>query len=433
MKLILLTVFLLFQIAILRAENIDKKTGNKNLIQLNQLKSEVTKNLTENILPYWIKNMIDPVNGGFYGRIDSQEKKYPDEDKGGILNARILWTFSSAYRVTNDTSYLRVAKRAKDYILLHFVDQLYSGTYRSVSSKGEPSDLRKQTYSQSFFIYALSEYYRATGDKLALEAAKEIYNSLEKYARDPKSDGYFEVFDRKWKQTNEHLIGEKSAKDVKTMNTHLHLMEAYASLYRVWPDPKEGQRLKTLITLFTDKIIDPQTFHLRVFLDDKWKSTSTTNSFGHDIEASWLLVEAAQILGDPALLKNCETISLKIADAASEGLQADGSLISEKDYLSGEVNYSRDWWPQAEAIVGLMNAYQLSGDEKYLTSSIKCWNYTNKFLVDHKAGEWFNAISATGAVSKGDKAGFWKCPYHNGRMCMEVMDRVSRIEELNRP
>ena len=398
-----------------------------------RLKSEVNKNLTENILSYWIKNIIDPVNGGFIGRIDSQEKKYPEEDKGGILNARILWTFSSAYRETKDTSYLRVAKRAKDYILLHFVDQLYGGTYRSVTSKGEPSDLRKQTYSQSFFIYALSEYYRATGDKLALEAAKEIYNSLEKYALDPKSDGYFEVFDRKWKQTNEHLIGEKSAKDVKTMNTHLHLMEAYASLYRVWPDPKEGQRLKTLITLFTDKIIDPQTFHLRVFLDDKWKSTSTTNSFGHDIEASWLLVEAAQILGDPALLKNCETISLKIADAASEGLQADGSLISEKDYLSGEVNYSRDWWPQAEAIVGLMNAYQLSGDEKYLTSSIKCWNYTNKFLVDHKAGEWFNAISATGAVSKGDKAGFWKCPYHNGRMCMEVMDRVSRIEELNRP
>jgi mannobiose 2-epimerase len=433
MKLILLAVFLCIQVVILRAENIDKKIGSKNLIQLNQLKSEVNKNLTENILPYWIKNMIDPVNGGFIGRIDSQEKKYPEEDKGGILNARILWTFSSAYRETNDTAYLRIAKRAKDYILLHFVDQLYGGTYRSLTSKGEPADLRKQTYSQSFFIYALSEYFRATGDKLVLEAAKEIYNALEKYALDPKSDGYFEVFDRKWKRTNERLIGEKSAKDVKTMNTHLHLMEAYASLYRVWPDPKEGKRLKTLITLFTDKIIDPQTFHLRVFLDDKWKSTSTTNSYGHDIEASWLLVEAAQILGDPALLKNCETISLKIADAASEGLQSDGSLISDKDYLSGEVNYSRDWWPQAEAVVGLINAYELSGDEKYLQSALKCWNYTNKYLVDHKEGEWFNAISATGTVSKGDKAGFWKCPYHNGRMCMEVMDRVSRIEELNRP
>jgi len=433
MKLIILIAFFCFQTGILNAETRDKKIGDKNLIQLNQLKSEVNKNLTENILPYWMKNMVDPVHGGFYGRIDAQEKKYPEEEKGGILNARILWTFSAAYRVTKDTSYLTVAKRAKDYILGHFVDQLYGGTYRSVTSKGEPSDLRKQTYSQSFFIYALSEYFRATKDQEALDAAKEIYNSLEKQVVDPKSDGYFEVFDRKWKRTNERLIGEKSLKDEKTMNTHLHLMEAYANLYRVWPDPKVGTRLKNLILIFTDKIIDPQTFHLRVFLDENWKSTSTVNSFGHDIEASWLLVEAAQILGDQTLLKNCENISLKIADAASEGLQPDGSLISEKDYLSGEVNTSRDWWPQAEAIVGLINAFELSGEEKYLAKAIKCWEFTNKYLVDHKAGEWFNAVSATGVISKGDKAGFWKCPYHNGRMCMEVMERVSMIGKSNHP
>jgi len=433
MRLILLIALLCFQIGILDAKPKDKKIGDKNLIQLNQLKSEVNKNLTENILPYWMKNMIDPVNGGFYGRIDFGEKKYPEEDKGGILNARILWTFSAAYRVTKDTSYLTVAKRAKDYILTHFVDQLYGGTYRSVTSKGESSDLRKQTYSQSFFIYALSEYFRATKDQEALNAAKGIYNSLEKYVVDPKSEGYFEVFDRKWKRTNERLIGEKTPKDEKTMNTSLHLMEAYANLYRVWPDPKVGARLKNLILIFTDKIIDPQTSHLTVFMDENWKSTSTTNSYGHDIEASWLLVEAAQILGDQTLLKNCEKISLKITDAACEGLQPDGSLISEKDYLTGEVNTSRDWWPQAEAIVGLINAFELTGEEKYLAKAIKCWEFTNKYLVDHKAGEWFNAVSATGVISKGDKAGFWKCPYHNGRMCMEVMERVSTIGKSNSP
>ena len=429
MKLILFIALFCFQIGILNAETKDKKISDKNLVQLNQLKSEVNKNLTENILPYWIKNMVDPVNGGFYGRIDAQEKKYPEEDKGGILNARILWTFSAAYRVTKDTSYLTVAKRAKDYILSHFVDQLNGGTYRSVTSKGEPSDLRKQTYSQSFFIYALSEYFRATKDQEALDAAKGIYNSLEKYGVDPKSDGYFEVFDRKWKRMNERLIGEKTPKDEKTMNTHLHLMEAYANLYRVWPDPKVGVRLKNLILIFTDKIIDPQTSHLTVFMEDNWKSSSTIHSYGHDIEASWLLVEAAQILGDDLLLRKCEKISLKITDAAIEGLQPDGSLISEKDYLTGEVNNSRDWWPQAEAIVGLINAYELSGEDKYLTKAIKCWDFTNKYLVDHKNGEWFNAVSATGTISKGDKAGFWKCPYHNGRMCMEVMERVSMLEK----
>jgi len=431
MKLISLIAILCFQITILNAEIPDKKIAVEKLILLKRLKSEVYKNLTENILPYWVKNMVDSTNGGFYGRIDYQEKKYPGSDKGGILNARILWTFSSAYRVTKDTSYLSVAKRAKDYILDYFIDQKYGGTYRSVTSKGVPSDLRKQTYSQSFFIYSLAEYYRATGDQEALNAAKEIYGALEKYAVDPKSDGYFEAFDREWKRTNDRLIGEKNSKDVKTMNTHLHMMEAYANLYRVWPDPKLADRLKKLICLFTDKIIDPQTFHLRAYLDSNWQSTSTINSYGHDIEASWLLVEAAQILGDQTLLIKVEKISLCIADAASEGLQPDGSLINEKDYSSGHVNNSRDWWPQAEAIVGLINAFELSGEEKYLSNAIKCWEYTNKYMVDHKSGEWFNAVSDSGTVSKGDKAGFWKCPYHNGRMCMEIMERISKLETSN--
>ncbi|HEY3390019.1 MAG TPA: AGE family epimerase/isomerase [Prolixibacteraceae bacterium] len=428
MKLILLILFLLFQNCILNAQTSDKKISGNDLILLRNLKSEVNKNLIENILPYWMKNMTDPVNGGFYGKIDFQEKKYPNEDKGGILNARILWTFSSAYRVTKDTSYLSCAKRANDYILKHFIDHKYGGTYRSVNSIGEPSDLRKQTYSQSFFIYALSEYFRATGNQKALDTAKKIYMSLEKYAVDPKFDGYFEVFDQQWKRTNELLIGEKSSKDAKTMNTHLHLMEAYANLYRVWPDPNLGNRLKNLIQLFTNKIIDPQTFHLRVFLGENWQSTSIIDSYGHDIEASWLLVEAAQILGDQILIKETEKISLRIADAAGEGLQADGSLISEKNYANGEVNNSRDWWPQAEAIVGMINAFELSGNDRYLNNAIKCWEYTNKYMVDHNAGEWYNSVLPSGIVSKGDKAGFWKCPYHNGRMCMEIMGRVSKIE-----
>jgi cellobiose epimerase len=428
MKLIALFIFFCFQFGILNTGTEVKQIDGKIPDQLKQLKSEVYKNLTDNIIPYWMKNMVDPLNGGFYGRIDYQERKYPETDKGGILNARILWTFSSAYRITNDTSCLITAKRARDYILDHFIDRKFGGTYRSVNSKGEPSDLRKQTYSQSFFIYALSEYYRATGDKEALNKAKEIFMALEKYAVDPKSDGYFEVFDRGWNRTNDLILGEKDSKDEKTMNTHLHLMESYANLYRVWPDPKLAGRLKTLISLFTDKIIDSQTFHLKVFLDRDWQCTSTINSYGHDIEASWLLVEAAQLIGNQTLLQNIKDLSLHIADAASEGLQPDGSLIYEKDYSTGLANNTRHWWPQAEAVVGLINAFELSGKEHYLKSALKCWNYTNQNLVDHKAGEWFSAVSASGTVSKGDKAGFWKCPYHNGRMCMEIIERVSKME-----
>ena len=427
MKLIYLIVLVCFQIGNQSVETKDIKDANKNLILLRQLKSDVYKNLTINILPYWMKNVVDPVNGGFYGRIDYQEKKYPDSDKGGILNARILWTFSSAFRLTKDTQYLTAAKRSKNYILAHFIDPKFGGAYRSVNLKGQPSDQRKQIYSQTFFIYALSEYYRATGDQEALNKAKDIFEKIEKYAVDPNFDGYFEAFDREWKRTKDLLIGEKSPSDEKTMNTHLHLMEAYANLYRVWPDPKLALRLKNLIIIFTDKIMDPQTFHLKVFLTSNWKSNSTINSYGHDIECSWLIVEAAHILGDQTLIKKVENISLKIADAASEGLQPDGSLVNEKDYLSGHIDSTRAWWPQAEAVVGLLNAFELSGKELYLNQAISSWNYINQHLVDHKAGEWFNAVSDSGLVSKGDKAGFWKCPYHNGRMCMEIMERVSKL------
>ena len=427
MKIILSIAFIGFTLFISAAKPSGEIKSAEDLKNLNQLKAEVRNNLIVNILPYWSKNMTDPVYGGFYGRIDGREKKYPEAEKGGILNGRILWTYSAAYRVTKDTSYLSMAKRARDYILKYFVDKQYGGTYRSLTYKGEPADTRKQTYSQSFLIYGLSEYYRATGDQEALDQAKAIYFALEKYAVDPVSEGYFEAFDQKWQRIGDLIIGEKSAKDEKTMNTHLHLMESYASLYRVWHDPKLAGRLKNLILLFRDKIINQQTFHLNVFLDRSWHSTSTIHSYGHDIETSWLIVEAAQILGDQQLISESKILAIKIAIAASEGLQPDGSLIAEKDYADGKTNTSRDWWPQAETVVGLLNAYELSGDEHFLNGAIKCWNFTNKYLVDHKNGEWFGAVSATGSVGKGDKAGFWKCPYHNGRMCMEVMERVGNL------
>ena len=394
--------------------------------KMKQLKMDVSANLTRNLLPYWSKNMVDRVNGGFYGRIDGNDKVYPDEEKGGILNARILWTYSSAYRIFKDTAYLRLATRAKDYILAHFIDRQYGGAYRSVNSKGEPSDTRKQTYTQTFFIYGMAEYYRATGDKEALQTAKDIFEAFEKYALDKESNGYFEVFTRDWKRSHDKLIGETTDRDEKTMNTSLHLMEAYTNLYRVWPDKRMAERLRNIIDIFLNHIIDSKTSHLICFMDRNWKPTSMTDSYGHDIEASWLLYEATSLLGDKDLLALVKQVSLKIADAASEGLQPDGSIVYEKDLSTGHVASERSWWPQSEAIVGYLNAYELSGNEKYLDRSVNCWNYTKNHLVDNKNGGWFSGASESGAVSKGDKGGFWICPYHNGRMCMEVIERVSR-------
>jgi len=417
-------VILILASVIISAFDENQSEYNSEL-SLNQLKKDVSENLTKNILPYWSTRMVDYKNGGFYGRIDSEDRVYPRDDKGGILNARILWTYSSAYRILQDTAYLRLAARSKDYIMQHFIDKQYGGAYRSVKSNGSPSDTRKQVYTQAFFIYGLSEYYRATGDVEALESAKTIFELFEKYAYDPDAGGYFEVFTRKWERSHDLLIGESSVTDEKTMNTHLHIMEAYANLYRAWPDERVADRLRNLVDIFLEKIIDPRTSHLICFMDRNWKRTSETDSYGHDIEASWLLYEAAGLLSDRALLEKVKKVSIKIADAASEGLQSDGSLIYEKDRKTGHENRERSWWAQAETVVGFLNAYELTGDEKYLDKSRKCWSYTNKYFIDTKSGGWYSSVSESGEPGKGDKGGFWVCPYHNGRMCMEIIERIS--------
>jgi cellobiose epimerase len=399
------------------------KITSGQIQKLEQLKREVARDLKGNILAYWSANMVDNINGGFYGRIDKNDKVYPGAEKGGILNARILWTYSSAYRVTGDTSYLRLAKRAKDYILNNFIDSQYGGAYLSLKAEGTPSNTRKQVYTNAFFIYGLSEYSRATGDKLALDEAMKIFRLFEKHAADREFNGYYEVFSREWERVRDRMIGENSDKVEKTMNTSLHVMEAYANLFRVSGDRIVGDRLRNMVEIFLDKIIDKKTSHLICFLDRSWNSTSAVDSYGHDIESSWLLLEAASLLKDENLIRRVREASVKIANAAAEGYQPDGSMITEKDNATGEVRTQRSWWEQAETVVGYLNAYELTGDEVYLDRSLKCWEYIKKFFIDTKDGGWFSSVSESG-VPGGDKGGYWICPYHNGRMCMEVIERV---------
>ncbi len=389
-----------------------------------QLKREVQDDLIKNILPYWTNRMTDNKNGGFFGRIDADEKVYTDAEKGGILNARILWTYSSAYRVLKDPEYLRMATRAKEYILKYFIDNDHGGTYRSLTATGEPSDTRKQIYSQAFFVYALSEYCRATGDKQALQKATEIFECIEKHALDKDLNGYYEVFSPDWTHSPDRLIGEQNASVEKTMNTHLHIMEAYANLYRVWPDERMRERLRNLVDIFLEKIINSDTHHLNCFLGRDWNAIGSIDSYGHDIESSWLLYEAAHLLDDPELTERVQEVSIKIANGASEGLMPDGSMLTEKDNTTGHVSTRRSWWEQAETVVGYLNAYELSGDKAYLQKVVNSWNYIKKHFVDHKNGGWYSYVTESGEPGRGDKAGFWICPYHNGRMCLEVIERI---------
>ena len=387
---------------------------------LEKLKSEVKEELINNILPFWSTKMVDTDNGGFYGQMDGHNHLIPKADKGGILNARILWTFSSAYLQEKNPLYLEMANRAKTYILNHFFDQEQGGTYWTISFDGKPTDTKKQIYSQAFFIYAFSEHYRASGDESSLQTAIELFRMIELRSFDHELNGYFEAYSRDWELLEDLRLSDKDANEKKTMNTHLHILEAYTNLYRVWKNDELALPLRNLILIFTEKIVNQKTKHLELFFDEHWNPKSEIVSYGHDIEASWLIDEAARVLGDQKLLEEVQKTCLQIAEAACDGLQPDGSMVYEKSM--GHLDNDRHWWVQAESVVGFLNAYKLTNNQLWLDRAMKSWKYIQNNIIDTRDGEWFWSFKDDGTINqKDDKAGFWKCPYHNSRMCLEIM------------
>ena len=384
------------------------------------LKSDLHRELLNNILPYWMQKMPDNENGGFYGRIDGEERIQPSAGKGAVLNARILWTFSAAYRLEKNLEYLKMAERAFEYIREYFLDKKNGGIFWELDCKGEPLNRRKQIYAQGFAIYGFSEFYRATGRTEALEAAKNIFFLIEKHAYDPLYGGYVEALDENWQLIDDMRLSARDENAPKSMNTHLHILEPYTNLLRVWKDPALIEAQTRLIHVFCDHIVHPLTKHLRLFFDGDWNSQNEDVSYGHDIEASWLLYEAAEVLGDSELIEKVRKLSVEIIEASCEGLQPDGSMIYERKH-NESADTDRHWWVQAETIVGSYYAWLYSGDKKYLENAKKCWGYVNRHLSDKTNGEWFWSAHADGSQNRrDDKAGFWKCPYHNSRMCMEI-------------
>ena len=395
-------------------------------MDLQQLKREVTDELTGNILPFWMNKMTDREHGGFYGRLTGTGVLMPDAEKGAILNARILWTFSAAYRLLKDDAYLETATRAKRYLIDRFYDAEFGGVYWSLDAEGRPKETKKQIYALGFAIYGLSEYHRATGDAEALDYAIRLFKDIEQHSFDVRKNGYCEALTREWGEIADMRLSDKDENERKTMNTHLHILEPYTNLYRVWKDPQLEKQLRNLIYLFTDKILNIRTGHLELFFSDDWVSKYRIVSYGHDIEASWLLHEAALTLADDDLLQKVEPLVEYIAAAADEGLAPDGSMLYETFLDRNHTDSDRHWWVQAENVVGHVNLYQYFDDEVALQKAFRCWEFIRQHLVDRQYGEWYWSLRADGSVNTDDdKAGFWKCPYHNGRMCMEIMERFA--------
>ena len=379
---------------------------------------EVRENLTSCILPYWLR-LKDP-RGGFYGEVAADGTILYDAPRGVILNARIIWSFAAAYQALPDTAYLVAAVHARDYFLEHFCDHKYGGVYWSVDAAGERLDTKKQLYSQGFAIYALSELYKATGDDEVLKNAINLYKVVETYFADKENGGYIEALARDFSPLEDMSLSAHDINADKTMNSHLHVLEAYANLYQVWPDEELKAAVEKLLDIIGTKVMAADG-HLQLYFRKDWSVMPGGVSYGHDIETSWLALECAMALKDIDVVNRVRPWALAMGKAGNEGLFPDGSMRYEK-FLDGKYDDSRQWWVQAETVVGNLWLWKYHSDPQGAERALSAWSYIRENLVDSKDGEWWWAVLPDGKVDLSQpKVGFWKCPYHNTRMCLQVL------------
>jgi mannobiose 2-epimerase len=318
-----------------------------------------------------------------------------------------------------------MADRARRDLMSSFWDEDHGGFIWSVSANGRPVEPVHQVYGEAFAIYGLSEYHLASGSAKALDQAIEVYRLMERHARDRQYGGFHELFSADWSRLDPN---EAAVMDVgsgsKTQNTHLHVMEAFTNLLRVWPDPELKREQKELVDIMLNRVLDRESWHLGLVFDDAWNLQSGGVSYGHDIEAAWLLCEAAEVVGDPDQIRSAREAAVGIARATlAEGVDTDGSLFYDGD-RDGPVNRTKEWWPQAEGVVGFLQAWKVSGESTFLDAAVALWRFIETRHVDRVNGGWHKSIAPDGTVLPDNKIDRWTCPYHNGRACMEVYDRL---------
>ncbi len=390
-----------------------------------KLKHQFEAELRINILPYWMDKTIDRRNGGFYGALTNDNRIHNEVERSAVLNSRILWTFSTAARLYQDEAYLSTAKWAMQALTQRFWDPKHEGIFWSVDAAGNPVNDRKHVYAQAFSIYGLSAYFQVTHDPQALQLAKRLFELIDRHTYDPQFGGNIECRARDWSRLEDMRLSTIDLNSSKSMNTMLHLLEAFTALHGIWQDDKLTSRFKNLIALFSNTIIDPVSGHQRLFFDDQWRSLSENISYGHDIETSWLLLEAAEASGQPALIDQAKSNAVKMAQVVYEqSLQPDSSILYEAGPGGHKVT-DRHWWAHAEAVVGFYNAFEISKKEHFLQASTRVWTYIQDHFVDHKDGDWFKLLRENGSpYFEHYKVSPWECPYHHARMCYEMIRRL---------
>ncbi len=396
--------------------------------RMRQFSESVRRELEDNLVPFWLERVVDNKYGGFIGRMSNDGIIDPKAPKGLILNTRLLWTYSALYRFNKESRCRNMAERAYDYLETCFRDSSHGGAFWEVDYQGHLLDGKKKIYGQAFYIYALAEYYQAFGEPSALERAEQVFELIEMHSRDKTYGGYVEVCNWDWSVAGDLRLSDKDMDEKKSMNNHLHLLEAYTNLYRVRPDTRLRDCLTELVNIFDKRIADPDTGHLHHFFDESWQPRSTNYTFGHDIEASWLLCEAAEVLSDLNVTSRAQRLALRLAQLTlSEGFEDDGGLCYEGQ--DGQVtDRNREWWPQAESVVGFLNACELSGEWLFLKAAQKAWAFIEKYFVDKEHRDWFWRIDPTGCPDPNEpKVSQWKGPYHSVRACLEVIGRLAQI------
>jgi cellobiose epimerase len=382
------------------------------------------------IANWWLTKSFDAHNGGFVGQIDTRAAPVPAANKGVVLHSRMLWFFSEVAQVSPAGHYHIAAGRAYHYLLMHFRDTQFGGVFWELDRDGQVVDSKKHTYASCFFIYALCAYHRLTGEAEPLDVAMSCFDAIESHARDPMLGGYVEAFSRDWQPIEDMRLGAGDINAPKTMNSHLHLIEAYSALHGACPSARTAEALRHALEIFCTRIADPDAGHLRQFFDMQWSDLSRSVSFGHDIEASWLLREAAGCLGDPLLIEVALEISARLARAClRDGIGAHGQLCSQYLCDVRRRDESSIWWVQAEALVGFLDAYCVSRDAAYLVACETVWRFIRDNHIDDAAGEWhWSPPALPGTQGNPYKAGFWKGPYHNGRAMLECIRRFIALD-----